>query len=816
MKIAEIPVCPNSDGVYDITKPGELIYFSNHLGQEVPREARARLGNDIDMTGADNFQSIGRRKEDSFRGEFDGCWHVIRGLQIVMHGKKNVAFIGYLGDDLSGGVLRRLGLVDFICYGSKNIGGLTGVNYGLIEQCFCKGTICGDYDTNAVGAGGITGKNHGQEDGTPGLIKDCWADVETHAAFSIGGIAGKDEGGLMENCLAAGSIRALNPNGQAGGLIGAFNGGSGAVNCVTALRSIKGVKDIDKTVGQLDDEDGHQMSGVLAWEGMRLLGNPPVEQNFKWKETSASLLSSQTVYESLGWDFQTIWVWGNGYPVLRGFSPEVQRRKISWEILPAAVNVTPPQSVSRGWRVPIEAQIATDSKVSGVNLIWENTTGGGKNCVKMEQVDESRYFAVIPPPRDDIRFCVEAETEHGQAGGDRWYQVKVDSGEADSSAKHICLTIGERETQRRVNWITDPRIQETVLRYRECGNANWRTIRGESRVCSVTKGYREVRSHKAEFDSLLMGHTYEYQVGNGTDMSGILSFTVSDPTDGFRFLLGSDSQSVTVEDYSTYVKCMRWALSQGREFAFAVMGGDISQDGYKSSQWAAFFEAAGDMFSRLSFAPVMGNHDMKGDGNFIQFKTHFNMPRNGIGGLLEGPNYFFTYGDATFYVLETECKRAAQFKPMMAQQLEWLERTFQNERRKWNIVLLHSGPYTGNHDGSRVRAMCPPVFEKLGIDLVLGGHDHLYIRSSMLEGRRVPLGKGVTYVTCGTVGNKFYEWMPFAEEFTEIYHDEIDKQILCETHIKGNKLTFTAWQKSDSKDKDCQAFKACDTFTLLK
>lgn len=807
---SETPVFKNNSGEYEISSEKQLLYFSNHLAKEIPRTAVARLTCDLDMTAISGFLPIGRRKETSFRGTFYGDGHLIKNLKIVMPGKKNVALFGYLGDDCHDGEIFELGVVDFHYSGAKNIGGLTGVNYGLVERCFVTGTIDGECSTSAMGIGGLTGKNHRREDGASGLYKNCYANVDITASYAVGGLSGKDEGGYMENCYAAGTVKACHPNGQAGGIFGAFIGGEGAKNCVTMVKSVWAEKDADKTVGQLEDESGQQMSGILAWDGMRVHGLPPAEQNFKWTDVSAEVLQNKQTWENLNWDFEHVWEWSDGYPILRAFGKEKQKMTFDFSV-DAAINTRAISVVPVGKPTQITAKVVTSGKIERVTLYYKNSDY--PQAVEMCG-ENGVYTGEIPPQVQDFSYAIVAKTDLDEVGAERWYQVKADNGEIDAAPERICLNISETNDKRRVNWVTDPRISASVAEFRKRGERTWQSVTGTSTVLSVTPGFKALSSHKAELFGLEAGETYEYRVGDGETMSDILTFTVFDPKDSFGFIFASDSQSVTVEDYATYVRCMNWALAHNNDIAFAAMGGDISQDGYKSTQWAAFFEAAGKMFSELTFVPVLGNHDMKSDHEFVQFRTHFNLPDNGIKGKYEGVNYKFSLGNAEFFVLVTEAKREAEFYDMMAKQLVWLEAEAEKSDKRWKIVLMHSGPYTSNHDDTRVRKLVTTVFEKLKIDLVLGGHDHLYVRTTMLGDKKVPVNSGITYVTAGTVGNKFYDWLPESEWYTEVYKDEFDRQIFCVVRVRENAVEVEAWQKNNPKDKACTQFSLCDKFTL--
>jgi hypothetical protein len=78
--------------------------------------------------------------------------------------------------------------------------------------------------------------------------------------------------------------------------------------------------------------------------------------------------------------------------------------------------------------------------------------------------------------------------------------------------------------------------------------------------------------------------------------------------------------------------------------------------------------------------------------------------------------------------------------------LTWLEDDLMSNTSDWTIVIFHHPPYTkGSHDSDTplgeidqpifdMREQFTPVFDAYGVDLVYGGHSHIYERSYYLTG----------------------------------------------------------------------------------
>ena len=65
-----------------------------------------------------------------------------------------------------------------------------------------------------------------------------------------------------------------------------------------------------------------------------------------------------------------------------------------------------------------------------------------------------------------------------------------------------------------------------------------------------------------------------------------------------------------------------------------------------------------------------------------------------------------------------------------------------NPDARWKVVSFHHSVYSvANHavegDILQRREELTPVFDDLGIDVVLMGHDHVYVRSNMMKGMKV-------------------------------------------------------------------------------
>ena len=131
------------------------------------------------------------------------------------------------------------------------------------------------------------------------------------------------------------------------------------------------------------------------------------------------------------------------------------------------------------------------------------------------------------------------------------------------------------------------------------------------------------------------------------------------------------------------------------------------------------------------------------------------------------------------------------------------------------------------------------VCDKTGVDLIISGHDHQYLRTKSLTGNEVKEG-GATYVLCGTAGSKRYQVRPFAiNNFTPMefintmvsqrdgkYFNGKDFDSQNDLYIgscyntitvNGGELTFNSYVITDESEENPEGtITQIDSFTLSK
>lgn len=184
-----------------------------------------------------------------------------------------------------------------------------------------------------------------------------------------------------------------------------------------------------------------------------------------------------------------------------------------------------------------------------------------------------------------------------------------------------------------------------------------------------------------------------------------------------------------------------------------IMLGDNAYTGGTEAQYqAAVFDTYPQLLRNTVLWPAFGNHDsvsanaQTGTGPYFDI---FTLPRAGeSGGVASGTEayYSFDYGNVHFIVLDSEGESPlGNYLEPDGEMLTWLVSDLAATNQEWVIANFHHAPYTkGSHDsdslidsGGRLIAMrenALPILEAGGVDLVLGGHSHVYERSFLIDG----------------------------------------------------------------------------------
>jgi len=206
---------------YRISSGAELAYLAKLINDSSTCDTYKALyyvlTADIDLSGK-QWVPIGESGSYPFNGVFDGDGYHISGLTVGTSGTADSSLndIGLFGNVDSGAVIKNVGVsISVNSASGSNIGGIAGVNYGLVMNCWATGSV------KSAGSGYIGGLL-GENDGT---VQNCYVrgSLEGGDGAVIGGLVGFNNSGTVQNCYASADV-----TGGVSSYIGGFIGGDGS------------------------------------------------------------------------------------------------------------------------------------------------------------------------------------------------------------------------------------------------------------------------------------------------------------------------------------------------------------------------------------------------------------------------------------------------------------------------------------------------------------------------------------------------------------------------------------------------------------
>lgn len=337
------------------------------------------------------------------------------------------------------------------------------------------------------------------------------------------------------------------------------------------------------------------------------------------------------------------------------------------------------------------------------------------------------------------------------------------------------------------------------------------------------------------FENLTFGTEYTYAVRgvyqNGEvskvfDLgaalgTGNFTFTSapSETTTDFDFIAIADMQGMIESMYGESADAIDAIMHNAGGYDFVLNAGDMADNGDNFSQWGWALNENLAFFANTSTFNTAGNHE-DGGGKLDDFYNYGDMApatQDSDSGLY----YSFDYATAHVIVLNTNDADATN--GLSTAQFDWLKADLEaNKDAKWIFVLMHKSLYSGGShsfdgDVEAMRAQLVPVFYEYGVDLVLAGHDHTYTVTECLDGEGNAVaratanggvitmnadGDGVMYVTLGTIGTKFYEYVSNSEIEGKFSAENsilatLTAQTFAKISVKGDTLTYTGYSVND-------------------
>jgi hypothetical protein len=333
-----------------------------------------------------------------------------------------------------------------------------------------------------------------------------------------------------------------------------------------------------------------------------------------------------------------------------------------------------------------------------------------------------------------------------------------------------------------VVWHTDAEVSGAGVEF-GASEKYGKTAAARNYQIKGVKGY----FHEASLKGLTPESLVHYRVGSHTGVSGDYTFQTApkaDSTVPIRFVIEGDSRSESSGVGAGYAQLI--ARIQKDAPAFILDSGDYTTLSLPNEwvQWMEAGDSIGPIIPRLT---TIGNHEIIADTYF----GLMDLPKNGSDDVKNQEKWYSEdYGPIHIVSLYTA------FGSLDYHTKEWLDKDLAAASgAKWKVVFMHMPPYNaGKHGEDKVRTdireQWVPLFEKYGVDVVAGGHDHNFQNFGYLKnGVRVADGKGPLYIVSGGAGAPLYD----------VLTDSSDAPLLLESgkyenyvvvDVDGNKMTL--------------------------
>lgn len=302
--------------------------------------------------------------------------------------------------------------------------------------------------------------------------------------------------------------------------------------------------------------------------------------------------------------------------------------------------------------------------------------------------------------------------------------------------------------------------------------------------------------YNAKITNIKHGRKYYYEIGDGVSYDEPAFFNVPDEganEDVFAYM-GDPQFGTSIKDYEAWERLTKDMYAKDPDIEFALAGGDLVNVPTRRKQWEAFLGCC-DVFSRIPLMTAPGNHEGVASNN--TYKKIFHHVCNGPEG---EAFYWFEKGNCRFLMLDssffTKARQLAmgmeEWEDAKARIAAWMRTSLEESEKTWNIAVVHH-PVYGLHDvfttSPEIRECWLPILKEGDVDLVLCGHQHVYMRSRPMDGIVYLMG------VSGSRRSKYYSGANEPAYSETIYAGGPNYQIIRTTE---DELTITAYNEKGS------------------
>lgn len=272
-------------------------------------------------------------------------------------------------------------------------------------------------------------------------------------------------------------------------------------------------------------------------------------------------------------------------------------------------------------------------------------------------------------------------------------------------------------------------------------------------------GNAATTEHEVKITGLQPETRYYYSIGTQAavlqagDHNFFQTAAVAGKPGKYRFgLLGDCGTNSVIQD-DVRARMMEY-LGPNYMNAWLLLGDNAYSFGRDAEYQSNFFNRYKDnLLKQYPLFPSPGNHDYDNDNparqddHKVPYYDVFTMPTQGeAGGEPSGTEafYSFDYGNVHFLSLDSYGREdnATRLYDTLGRQVQWIKKDLAtNKNKDWVVAYWHHPPYSkgsresdGDPEMTAIRQNFIHILERLGVDLIICGHSHVYERSRLMGG----------------------------------------------------------------------------------
>lgn len=423
---------------------------------------------------------------------------------------------------------------------------------------------------------------------------------------------------------------------------------------------------------------------------------------------------------------------------------------------------------------------------------------------------------------------IAVELHQGRASSSDIYfefnNLQVDYGQEETTVeqKALNLTIGEDETKMNLTWYANTNTSGTVQLAKAGAMINgefpsqFTTVEATNNQAN-DKGFYY---NQATLANLEENTKYVYRVVNGDQVSKIYDFTTKDFDGSYNFIFAGDPQigasGSASKDTEGWDKTLSDSINKFNP-NFILSAGDQVNTASDENQYSGYLDH--EELTSVPQATTIGNHDSSSNA----YTQHFNLPNETAKGeTAAGTDYWYVYNNTLFMNINTNNTSTAEHKAFMKEAIK------ENQDVRWKVVVFHHSVYSvASHSVEssilKRREELTPVFDDLGIDVVLMGHDHVYVRSNMMKGMKVSQEtkdltsvtdpEGILYLTANSAsGSKYYDIKTNISTDFVAKMDQSKQRSISNIEVSENSFKVTTYLYNSNDN----LWSTLDEFTINK